>query len=508
MRVDTVNDSMSPFILCIDQGTTGSTAVLLSSSGEVLAKANREFPQHYPQPGWVEHDLDEIWQSVLDSIADVFAKSGASPKDCAGIGITNQRETTIVWERKGGAPIHRAIVWQDRRTSSRTEELRASGYEALVRERTGLVLDPYFSGTKIDWILNHVDGARARAQRGELCFGTIDSWLVWRLSDQAVHVTDATNASRTMLFDIRRGAWAEDLAALLRVPMAMLPDVKSCSERYAVTQRVPGLPDGIPIAGIAGDQQAALFGQTCFSPGEAKCTYGTGAFLLMNTGETAVASEHGLLTTVALRLGDRTTYALEGSAFIAGAAVQWLREGLGLIKDASEIDALASSVASAGDVVFVPALAGLGAPHWDPHARGLLWGLTRDTTRAHVARAVLEGIAFEVADLALAMVEDSRRSIGRLRVDGGVSQSDLVMSLQADLLDVEVDRPSNIETTALGAGYLAGLAVGVFTDLDDVVRAHRIERSWKPTMASEERTARLLRWREAVARAKSTEASR
>jgi len=268
------------------------------------------------------------------------------------------------------------------------------------------------------------------------------------------------------------------------------------------------LPDGIPIAGIAGDQQAALFGQTCFSPGEAKCTYGTGAFLLMNTGETAVASEHGLLTTVALRLGDRTTYALEGSAFIAGAAVQWLRDGLGLIKDASEIEALASSVASAGDVVFVPALAGLGAPHWDPHARGLLWGLTRDTTRAHVARAVLEGIAFEVADLALAMVEDSRRSIGRLRVDGGVSQSDLVMSLQADLLDVEVDRPSNIETTALGAGYLAGLAVGVFTDLDDVVRTHRIERSWKPTMASEERTARLLRWREAVARAKSTEASR
>ncbi|NOY94620.1 MAG: glycerol kinase GlpK [Deltaproteobacteria bacterium] len=497
---------MSAFILCIDQGTTGTTALLLSSSGDVLAKANREFPQHFPQPGWVEHDTGEIWRSVLGVIEDVFAKSGASPQECAAIGITNQRETSVVWEREGGAPIHRAIVWQDRRTASRTAELRAAGHEALVRERTGLVLDPYFSGTKVDWILSHVEGARARAERGELCFGTIDSWLVARLSDHAVHVTDATNASRTMLYDIRGGVWDEELASLLRVPMAMLPEVRSCSEEYAKTRGVPGLPDGIPIAGMAGDQQAALFGQTCFHAGEAKCTYGTGAFLLMNTGERPVASEHGLLTTVALRLGDRTTYALEGSAFIAGAAVQWLRDGLGLIESASEIEALAASVESAGDVVFVPALAGLGAPHWDPHARGLLWGLTRDTTRAHIARAVLEGIAFEVADLALAMVEDSGKSLGRLRVDGGASQNELLMSMQADLLDVSVDRPASVETTALGAGYLAGLAVGVFSDLDDVVRAHRIERTWEPRMAPDERAARLHRWREAVSRAKSTEA--
>jgi len=492
---------MSAYILCIDQGTTGSTALLLSASGDVLAKANREFPQHFPQPGWVEHDLDEIWASVVGAIEDVFAQSGQAKADCAAIGITNQRETTVVWERSSGTPIHRAIVWQDRRTASRTAELRQAGHQDLFRGRTGLVLDPYFSGTKIEWILDHVEGARGRAERGELCFGTIDSWLVARLSAFSAHVTDATNASRTLVYDIHRGAWDPELAELLRVPMAMLPEVRGCSEEYAKTHAVPGLPDGIPIAGMAGDQQSALFGQTCFQPGEAKCTYGTGAFLLMNTGEAPVASEHGLLTTVALSLGGRTTYALEGSSFIAGAAVQWLRDGLGLIQSASEIEALAASVDSCGDVVFVPALAGLGAPHWDPHARGLICGLSRDTTRAHLARATLEGIAFEVTDLALAMVEDAGRPLGRLRVDGGASQNELLMRLTADLLDVTVDRPANVETTALGAGYLAGLAVGMFSDLDDVVRAHRVERSFEATMADDERAQHMSRWRTAVARA-------
>jgi glycerol kinase len=492
---------MPGYILAIDQGTTGSTAVALSPQGELLAKANREFPQHFPRPGWVEHETGEIWKSVVDSVADVLRT--VDGKDCLAIGITNQRETSVVWDRKTGEPIHRAIVWQDRRTAERCRELKEQGHEATFKKRTGLVLDPYFSGTKIEWLLDSVAGARERAERGELAFGTIDSFLVHRLSGGAAHVTDASNASRTLLYGIREGRWDAELCARLRVPMEVLPEVRSSSEVYAKTKSVPGLPDGIPIAGIAGDQQAALFGQTCFQTGDAKCTYGTGAFLLMHTGTDAIASEHGLVTTIAWRLGHTTHYALEGSSFIAGAAVQWLRDGLGLIESASQIEALAREVADSGGVVFVPALAGLGAPHWDPNARGLLCGLTRGSGRAHIARATLEGIAFQIADLVLAMEGDSKKKLARLRVDGGAAQNDLLMQFQSDLVRAEVDRPRTIETTALGAAYLAGLATGVFSGLSDVVKAHRIERTFRPSMEPSERNAHLARWNDAVARARS-----
>ncbi|MGD8317691.1 MAG: glycerol kinase GlpK [Myxococcales bacterium] len=494
---------MSGFLLSIDQGTTGSTALLLSPEGKILGRANREFAQHFPKPSWVEHDLEEIWQSVGGAIEDAVGQARVSPKDCLGIGITNQRETTVLWDRKTGTAVHRAIVWQDRRTAARCRELKEAGQEALFRQRTGLVLDPYLAGTKLEWLLDHVDGARARADKGELAFGTIDSWLVHRLSGGRVHVTDASNASRTLLFDIAEQRWDEELAAVLRVPMALLPEVKSCSEVYAHTSGVPGLPDGIPIAGMAGDQQAALFGQTCFEVGDAKCTYGTGAFLLTNTGAEPVRSDNGLLTTIAWRLGDQTVYALEGSAFIAGAAVQWLRDGLGLIASSDEIEAKAKEVEASGDVVFVPALAGLGAPYWDPNARGLIYGLTRDTTAAHLARATLEGIAFQIVDLAHAMEADAGRPIARLRVDGGAAKNDLLMQFEADMLGVTIDRPENVETTALGAAYLAGMAVGVFGGLDSVRDAYRIERSFEPRVTEAERAGHLRRWRDAVRRARS-----
>lgn len=494
---------MPGFILAIDQGTTGSTAIVLSESGEVLARANHEFPQHFPKPSWVEHEPEEIWQSIVAAVADAIEAAKLRATDCLCIGITNQRETTLLWDRKSGRAVHRAIVWQDRRTAERCRELKEAGTEELFRARTGLVLDPYFSGTKLEWLLEHVDGARRRAEAGELAFGTIDSWLVSRLSGGAVHITDATNASRTLLYDIERERWDPDLAAELHVPMTILPEVRSCSEVYAKTAGVPGLPDGIPIAGIAGDQQAALFGQTCFELGDAKCTYGTGAFLLMNTGHNVVHSSKGLISTIAWRIGDETTYALEGSAFIAGAAVQWLRDGLGLIASAPEIEERAKEVESTGDVVFVPALAGLGAPYWDPEARGLIYGLTRDTTAAHLARATLEGIAFQIADLVEAMQFDAHRPIQRMRVDGGASLNDLLMQYQADILDVIVDRPKVVETTALGAAYLAGMAVGIFDDLKSVVAAHRIERSFEPSMSVEERDRHMGRWRGAVRRARS-----
>ncbi|MGE0786757.1 MAG: glycerol kinase GlpK [Sandaracinaceae bacterium] len=499
------------FLLAIDQGTTGSTVVLLGTDGALIAKANREFRQHFPQSGWVEHEPEEIWQSVLDALGEAVAAARIDPArlatECKAIGITNQRETTVLWDRSSGDAVHRAIVWQDRRTASRCAELKAAGREALFKERTGLVLDPYFSGTKLEYLLDHVDGARARADAGELAFGTIDSYLVYRLSGGAAHVTDATNASRTLLYDIRAGRWDHELCSILRVPNAVLPDVRGSAEVYARTKGVPGLPDGIPIAGIAGDQQAALFGQTCFEVGDLKCTYGTGAFILMNTGETAVASENGLLTTIAWRIGGRTTYALEGSAFIAGAAVQWLRDGLGIIRSSAEVEALANQVPSSGDVVFVPALVGLGAPHWDPHARGLICGIGRDTTAAHIARATLEGIAYSVADLSRAMAADVQRAFGaglsRLRVDGGASQNDLLMQFQSDLLDVPVDRPASIETTALGAAYLAGLGVGVFPDTEAIRKAHRIERTYTPLVSAEARDALMAKWQRAVARARS-----
>jgi len=494
---------MSGFLLAIDQGTTGSTAMLLSSAGEVLARANQEFPQHFPKPAWVEHDIEEIWKSVCDAVTEAIERAGVEGTDCLGIGITNQRETTVLWDRKTGRALHHAIVWQDRRTAARCQELKDAGKEDMFRQRTGLVLDPYLAGTKLEWLLDHVEGARARAENGELAFGTIDSWLVYRLSGGRAHVTDASNASRTLLYDIGNGRWDEELASELRVPMKLLPEVRSCSEVYAHTSGVPGLPDGIPIAGMAGDQQAALFGQTCFEVGDAKCTYGTGAFLLMNTGANQVRSNNGLLTTIAWRLGAQTVYALEGSAFVAGAAVQWLRDGLGLIASSDDIEAKAREVDSTGDVVFVPALAGVGAPHWDPHARGLIYGLTRDTTAAHLARAALEGVAFQIVDLVDAMQSDADRPIKRLRVDGGAARNDLLMQFEADMLGVTIDRPENVETTALGAAYLAGMAVGVFDGLGSIVDAYRIERSFEPQVTPEQRDGHLRRWRDAVRRARS-----
>jgi glycerol kinase len=492
-------------LLAIDQGTTGSTVMVLDTNANVRGRATRDFPQHFPTPGHVEHDADEIWTSVLEAIAGAYRTSGLDPKDCIGIGITNQRETTLIWERDRGTQIHRAIVWQDRRTASHCRNLEAQGLLPLFRKRTGLVLDPYFSGTKIEWLLDHVPHARRRAELGDLAFGTIDSFLVSRLSGGKVHITDVTNASRTLLFDIHHLAWDDELCSHLHVPKAVLPEVKSSSEIYGTTKNVPGLPDGIPIAGIAGDQQAALFGQTCFEIGDAKCTYGTGAFLLVNTGDKAPESKNGLITTVAWKLGDTTCYALEGSAFIAGAAVQWLRDGLGIIKSSEEVEALAASVPNSGGVVFVPALAGLGAPHWDPDARGLIYGMTRGTTAAHLARATLEGVALQVGDLARAIAADMARPIGRLRVDGGASRNDLFMQFQADVLDVTIERPANTETTALGAAYLAGLAVGAFPDLSAILKTHHIERRISPTMSASDRDAHLARWQGAVRRARSTE---
>jgi glycerol kinase len=494
---------MARFLLAIDQGTTGSTALVLSERAEVIGRATREFPQHFPEPGLVEHEVSEIWASVLESIGEALRAAAVKAADCAAIGITNQRETTVVWERAGGKPIHRAIVWQDRRTAARCAELKQAGLEPLFRERTGLVLDPYFSGTKIEWLLDHVPGARARAERGELCFGTIDCLIASKLSAGALHKTDVSNASRTLLYDIRRGQWDPELLAKLRVPSSLLPEVCGNSEVYGHTRGLSVLPDGIPIAGMAGDQQAALFGQTCFAVGEAKCTYGTGAFLLMNTGAEAIRSSNGLLTTVAWRIGGQTTYALEGSSFVAGSAVQWLRDQLGIIGSASEVEALARKVDSSQGVVFVPALTGLGAPHWDPDARGLICGLTRGSSAAHIARATLEGIAFQIAELAQAMASDAGRPLRRLRVDGGAANNALLMQFQADLLDVDIDRPSCVETTALGAAYLAGLAVGVFHNTDAVAKVHHVERSFAPAMSTADREQHVSRWRDAVRRARS-----
>ncbi len=493
---------MAKFLLAIDQGTTGSTALLLSEQAEVLGRANREFTQHYPQPAWVEHDPDEIWASVLGAIEEAMRIAKVSPQECIGIGITNQRETTVIWERATGKAVHRAIVWQDRRTSDQCAKLKQAGLEPMFRERTGLVLDPYFSGTKIAWLLDNVQGLRARADRGGLAFGTIDSYLLFRLTGK-VHATDVTNASRTLLFDLHKLAWDPELCAALNVPLNLLPEVRSSSEVYGHTKGLGLLPDGVPIAGMAGDQHAALFGQVCFAAGEGKVTYGTGAFFLVNTGNAPILSTHGLLTTVAWKVRGETTYALEGSAFIAGAAVQWLRDGLGIIKSASEIESLAAQVESTGDVVFVPALAGLGAPYWDPDARGLLTGITRDTNRAHIARATLEGIAFQVADLARAMEADMGRQVASLRVDGGASQNELLMRFQADITGATVDRPSCVETTALGAAYLAGLGVGVFASTADIAKAHRIDWTYKPTMSLDTRRAHMVRWQRAVARARS-----
>lgn len=499
---------MSRHILAIDQGTTGSTALVMSTDGNTLGRANREFSQHFPRPGWVEHDAEEIWQSVVDSVADALRTAGVRGTDIAAVGITNQRETTLVWDRVTDRTIHRAIVWQDRRTADVCGRLRESGEEARVKIATGLVLDPYFSGTKLAWILDTVPGARARSERGELAFGTVDSFLVWRLSGGAragaPHVTDVTNASRTLLMDIRKLEWDEGLCDLFGVPPAVLPRIVESAGPIGKTHGLPMLPDGIPIAGMAGDQQAALFGQACFAPGDVKCTYGTGAFIVMNTGADLVESRFGLLSTVGWKVAGKTAYALEGSAFIAGAAVQWLRDGLGLIGSAAEIEELAKQVPSSDGVVFVPALSGLGAPHWDADARGLITGITRGTTKAHLARATLEAIAHQVDDLVSAMRDDLGKPITRLRVDGGAAANDVLMQYQSDLSNLVVERPEELESTARGAAMLAGLGVGLFKSGADASQMAKISGRFEPKMTESDRRARHSQWQKAVSKARTT----
>jgi glycerol kinase len=492
------------YILALDQGTTSSRAIVFDASGAIRAVAQREFTQIFPQAGWVEHDPAEIWASQRDVAVEAMARAGAVASDIAAIGITNQRETTVVWDRRTGVPIHNAIVWQDRRTAGFCDALKRDGHEDLVQRKTGLVIDAYFSGTKLRWILDNVPGARERAERGELAFGTIDTWLVWNLTGGGRHITDASNASRTMLFNIHTGEWDDQLLAILGVPRAVLPEVRPSSEVHGTT--VAGLfGKPIPIAGIAGDQQAALFGQNCVEPGLAKNTYGTGCFMLMNTGRSPVASTRKLLTTVAWRMPTHTAFALEGSVFIGGAVVQWLRDGLGLISSSSDIEPLASSVPDNGGIFLVPAFAGLGAPHWDQYARGLVVGITRGTTAGHFARAALEGIAYQVADVLDAMKADSGISLNQLRVDGGAAANNLLMQFQADILGVAVVRPRVTETTALGAAFLAGLGVGFWSAPSDVHKAWQVDRVFEPAMAGEKAAGLRARWTEALSRARDWE---
>ncbi len=489
------------YVLSVDQGTTSSRATVLDSKLQVCGVGQKEFTQFFPKPGWVEHDLNEIWSTTEWCIAKALKSAGIKGSDLAAIGITNQRETTGLWNRGTGKPLHKAIVWQDRRTTDLCNELKAHGHEAKVKETTGLVLDPYFSGTKVKWLLDNVKGARDAAKAGDLAFGTIDTWLVYKMTGHASHVSDVSNASRTMLMGLQSLEWDEAMLSMLDVPRSVLPRIAASAEVYGMTRGMKSLPDGIPVSGMAGDQQAALFGQACFSPGESKCTYGTGAFLLMNVGEAPVASKAGLLTTVGWKLDGKTTYALEGSCFIAGAAVQWLRDGLGLIKKASDVEALAKTVKSTGDVVFVPALAGLGAPHWQPEARGLFAGIDRGTTKGHLARAVLEGVALQIQDLAEAMKLDSGKDIPAFKVDGGAVRNDLLMQYQADILGTNVVRPKNVETTSLGAAFLGGLGVGFWKSPDDVRKVWKADKVFKPKMSDGERAQHLGKWRDAVKRA-------
>jgi len=490
------------YILSLDQGTTSSRAILFDQSGSIVSVAQKEFRQIFPKPGWVEHDPRDIWSTQAGVAAEALTKANVRAADIAGIGITNQRETTIVWDRVTGQPIHNAIVWQDRRTANICDKLRAQKKDRIIRRKTGLVLDAYFSATKVQWILQNVKGARARAKAGELAFGTVDSWLVWNLTGGKVHVTDASNASRTMLLDIGKCEWDDELLRIFGVPRSMLPQVRSSSEIYGQTQML-GVP--IPIAGIAGDQQAALFGQACTRAGMAKNTYGTGCFMLMNTGTKRIASKNNLLTTIAWRLGDKTEYALEGSIFIAGAVVQWLRDGLEFFRSASDVEALARSVEDTGGVYVVPAFAGLGAPHWDQYARGTIVGLTRGSTKAHIARAALESIVLQVRDVLHAMEADARIKLKELRVDGGASANDLLMQLQADILNVPVIRPKVTETTALGAAYLAGLAVGYWKNQAEIGRQWQVDRRFTPAMKSAARNRMVEGWGRALGRAKAWE---
>ena len=490
---------MEQYILSLDQGTSSSRAIVFDRKGQIRAMAQREFPQYFPKPGWVEHNPHEIWASQASVIAEAIASIDINGLNIAGIGITNQRETTIVWDSETEEPVYNAIVWQDRRTSEYCDQLKAEGRTEFIRERTGLIVDAYFSATKIKWILDNVPGARARAEKGKLMFGTVDSWLIWRLTRGELHVTDVSNASRTMLFNIHTLDWDDELLALFGIPRSMMPDVRSSSEVYGTTKTTI-FAHKVPIAGIAGDQQAALFGQLCVEPGAVKNTYGTGCFLLMNSGEKPIVSANNLLTTIAWKIGDRVTYALEGSIFVGGSVVQWLRDGLGIIRSSSEVETLASSVPDTGGVYFGPALTGLAAPYWDQYARGSVSGISRGTTAAHIARAALEGIAYQTYDIVDAMQRDAGITLRELKVDGGAARNNLLMQFQADLLGERVIRPRVTETTALGAAYLAGLAVGYWKDLDEIRSQWDAERIFEPTSDRAQIAHAIEGWHDAVGR--------
>ncbi|MBD2104006.1 glycerol kinase GlpK [Leptolyngbya sp. FACHB-261] len=492
---------MTQYILAFDQGTTSSRAIVFNQNGDILTTGQKEFRQIFPQPGWVEHDADEIWSSQLGVASEALARIGIRASDIAAIGITNQRETVVVWDRKTGQPIHHAIVWQDRRTADYCNQLKAAGHEPTFQNKTGLIIDAYFSGTKLRWLLDQVPGAREKAARGELAFGTVDSWLVWKLTDGELHITDVTNACRTLLFNIHTGEWDDELLSILDIPRSLLPEVRSSSEVYGYTgEGILGAR--LPIAGIAGDQQAATFGQVCLERGMAKNTYGTGCFMLLNTGSKPMTSYHKLLTTIAWRINGRIDYALEGSVFVAGAVVQWLRDGLGIIKNSADVEPLALSVPDNGGVYFVPAFVGLGAPHWDSYARGTIVGLSRGSTSGHIARAALESIAYQTADVLDAMRQDSNLALSELRVDGGASRNDLLMQFQADVLGVPVVRPKVTETTALGAAYLAGLAVGYWQSEEQIAKQWQVDKRFEPNMSTDQRDALLASWRQAVERAR------
>lgn len=491
-----------PFVLALDQGTTSSRAIVFDRHGLARGSAQQEFTQHFPQPGWVEHDCGDLWKTTRLTALGALAEANLTAKDIVALGITNQRETTLLWDRRTGRPLHRAIVWQDRRTAPLCARLKRAGYEELFRRKTGLVLDPYFSGTKLAWLLDQIPDARRRAQRGELAFGTVDTWLLWQLTGGQVHATDVSNASRTLLLNLKTADWDAELLRLLRIPREVLPDVRDSSGSFGEVTAVPALR-GVPISGMAGDQQAALFGQACFRPGMAKNTYGTGCFLLLHTGTRAVRSRHQLLTTIAWRIGGKMEYALEGSVFIGGAVVQWLRDGLGLIKQSNEVEALAATVPDNGGVYLVPAFAGLGAPHWDANARGTIVGLTRGSTAGHLARAALESIAYQSADLLAAMEADSGRRLRELRVDGGATVNRNLMQFQADMLRVPVVRPRTAETTALGAAYLAGLAVGFWRDRAEIARLWSATQTFRPKAPKGRTRALRAAWSEAVEKSKT-----
>ncbi|MBN2598538.1 glycerol kinase GlpK [Labilibaculum sp.] len=490
------------FILALDQGTTSSRAIVFNKKGEMISTAQKEFTQIFPQPGWVEHDANEIWFTQAGVAAEAITHAGVDGKSIASIGITNQRETTVVWDRETSEPIYNAIVWQDRRTSKYCDELRVAGHADMIQDKTGLIIDSYFSGTKVKWILDNVEGAREKAEAGKLAFGTIDSWLIWKLTKGEVHVTDVSNASRTLLYNINTLEWDTEMLELLNIPGSMLPEVKSSSEVYGYTTSTL-FAHKVPIAGIAGDQQAATFGQMCIEPGSVKNTYGTGCFMLCNTGNKPVKSKNNLLTTIGWKINGETTYCLEGSIFMGGAIVQWLRDGLGIIKSSSDVEALATSVKDNGGVFMVPALTGLGAPHWDQYARGTIVGLTRGSTAAHIARAALEGIAFQVMDVLKSMEADAGIEIRELRVDGGAAINNLLMQFQSDMLDAPVYRPKTLETTALGAAYLAGLAVGYWEGIDDIKNQWQMDQKFEPTMAKDESKRLISGWNKALGRSKN-----